>query len=142
MTDTTPGMRRVAKKFHDDMEALGVGVSIQVGGGPMVEVVKPPDERQPTREGSDMAMVQSQQMTLEVGENESDDLPIAGYVSVNGSARAKIELQKDEQVRVTITSINGEIVAESFARVKTIAFKQCEKDGIRWTERQHKAKLS
>lgn len=89
-----------------------------------------------------MAMVQSQQMSLEVGEIDPDDLPIAGYASISGSMRAKVELAKDEQVRVTVTSVNGEIVAEGVARVKTIAFKQCEKDGIRWTERQHKAKLA
>lgn len=43
-------LREIADKFKRDMEKLGLGVNIQVGDGPMVEVVPPPADEKPEGE--------------------------------------------------------------------------------------------
>lgn len=80
------------------------------------------------------------QMTLDVGEVE-DELSTTGSFSVSGRLPALEELMKGDEVTVTISNADGVVVAHAVAAIGFIGFKLHDVDGVRWTERQHRAKL-
>lgn len=84
----------------------------------------------------------NQQMTLTVGGEDLDDLKVQGSFSVSGRMTAMTELPKGAQVRVVVTDIDGQIVSTGLGTIGVLAFKQHDKDGVRWTERQHRVKVA
>lgn len=80
------------------------------------------------------------QMTLEIGMLE-DELSTTGSYSVSGRMPAIEELEKGDELTVTITNADGVVVAHAVGMIGFIGFKLHDVDGVRWTERQHRAKL-
>lgn len=82
------------------------------------------------------------QMTLMVGGEELDDMQPTGSYSIGGKLAAAGELAKGAQVRVVVTDEDGQLVATGVGIVGALTFRQHEsKDGVRWTERQHRVKV-
>lgn len=86
-------------------------------------------------------MVELGQMTLQVGGEELDDVPPTGTFSIGGKLAAAGELAKGAQVIVTVSDADGQVVAHGLGTVGALTFRQKEKDGLRWTERQHRVKV-
>ena len=87
-----------------------------------------------------MASVETGRFTLDVGGDVG--LGLIGTVRVSGALAAEKELPKGAEVRVVVTDADGELVATSLGRVRSIAFKRHEeKHGGHWTERLHGIKL-
>lgn len=87
-------------------------------------------------------MAELGQMSLVVGGEDLDDMQPTGSYSVGGKLAAAVELAKGAEVRVTVSDADGQIVATGLGVVGALTFRQHEsKDGVRWTERQHRVKV-
>jgi hypothetical protein len=129
-------VERAAKKFRREMQDLGVGVSMQVAGGEMVEVVAPPNGKEAA-----MAVIeQASQLSLEVDHDVG--LFITGSLAIAGTLMVRQDLNDGDRLRVQVVDANGEVVANAAAKIVHVGFPLKEQNGSYWTERAHKAKIT
>lgn len=84
---------------------------------------------------------EGQQLQLTLNIKHDPGVFIVGSLKLSGSFLVKRDLNDDDRLRVTIVDDRGEIVAEAPAVVNNVALPRKEKDGMKWTERAHVAKV-
>lgn len=83
---------------------------------------------------------QSVQLSFEVGGQHGH--PDAASFRLSGALAAFRELRKGEEVRVTLSDADGQVIATADGWVHGIGFKEHRpKDGPSWTERTHQIKV-
>lgn len=79
-----------------------------------------------------------QQMTLEVGTAYGEDEIIRATIGVTGRIPTDYELDLDEELTITISSADGEVIAAGTATVDR-ATPIPHRGDVSWTERRHRA---
>lgn len=87
-----------------------------------------------------MVAMQAKQLTFDVGGNEPD----INIVRVSGGAIVQQDLEKGQEVHVVVSTMDGELVADGFGRVVSVAFKDKvdELGSVVQTERIQTVKIS
>lgn len=124
-------------KFRNEMEDLGLGVTMHVPGHEPIVVTEPKETAVST------AAVQAipQQLTFEVGGELAK--PTGASIAITGMGAIRSQLYIDDDVTIQVIDAGGEIVATFDGSVAGVSFKKHDatETANAWIERQHKIKL-